>query len=368
MKKLGFGTMRLPLADKGDLKSIDMQELCRMVDLFMERGFNFFDTAYMYHDGFSERAMKTALVERYPRESFLLADKLPPFFLKSAADNERLFEEQLRRCGVSFFDYYLVHNLTKTVYEQAKDFGTFDFVDEMKRQGKIRSLGFSFHDDAELLEKILTEQPQMEFVLLQINYLDWEDGIVQAGACYEVARRFGKPIIAMEPIKGGRLAKLPEEALGLFEGLSGSAASLAVRFCASLPGVFMVLSGMSDFAQMDENTAFMQDFEPLSGLEVSALEASVEHFVRQDIISCTACNYCLSHCPKEIAISDYFVMLNEHVLSRNDSDVPKRYREMILGGAAKASDCNRCGACERVCPQHLKISKGLSRVRRSLEK
>lgn len=370
MKILGFGTMRLPLLDKSDIKSVDIEKFEQMVDLFMERGFNYFDTAYMYHGGQSERAVKKALVQRYPRESFLLADKLHAAFVKCEADNERVFNEQLSRCGVEYFDYYLVHGLNKDIYARAEKYGTFEFVGRMKNEGKIKHLGFSFHDDAEMLERILRERPELEFVQLQINYLDWDDAVVQSGACYEVARKYGKPIIVMEPVKGGRLAKLPkatEELCGSY-GVDASPASLAVRFCAGLDGVFMVLSGMSELEQVRENTAYMDEFELLSSLEADLLDRAVGHYVNEEHISCTACDYCAGSCPQDIPISKYFGLFNEHAAVRYATDAPDRYDEAAALGAGKASDCTACGACVLMCPQHLKIPKLMKTVLWHLEK
>ena len=267
IKKLGFGTMRLPLIDPHNPRSVDLAQFRQMVDLYLSRGFCYFDTAYPYHGEYSEDAVRQALVERHPRDSFVLADKMPILRVKAPEDYARFFAEQLRRCGVSYFDVYLLHNLGRDRYPNAKRFGAFPFLQRLKAEGLVKNIGFSFHDDAETLDQILTDHPEVDVVQLQINYLDWNAAVAQSGRCYEVAVRHGKQVIVMEPVKGGILANLPAPAMKLFTDFYGasasSPASLAIRFAASLEHVRVVLSGMSTLEQATDNTAYMQDFAPL---------------------------------------------------------------------------------------------------------
>ena len=266
MRKLGFGCMRLPLAEAGNFKAVDIAEVERMVDTFLERGFTYFDTAYMYHDFHSECVVREALVERHPRSSFTLATKLPTMFLKAEGDQERIFAEQLSKCGVDYFDYYLLHNLNTANYRTVERFDSFAFAARMKAEGRIRHVGFSFHDSAELLDEILAAHPETEFVQLQINYLDWDNESIQSRMCYEVARPHGKQVEVMEPVKGGALARVPDEAERLYRDLRPDLppASWAIRYAASLDDVMMVLSGMSSLEQLLDNTSYIQSFEPLS--------------------------------------------------------------------------------------------------------
>ena len=355
-KKLGFGAMRLPLIDCEDPKSIDLEQVKKMVDLYMERGFRYFDTAYPYHEGHSEEAIRKCVVERYPRESFLLADKMPVLQVKATEDYERIFNEQLRRCGVSYFDVYLLHNLGRDRYPNTQRFGGFEFLRGLKEKGLARNIGFSFHDDAEVLDRILTEHPEVDVVQLQINYLDWNDVVAQSGRCYEVATSHGKDVIVMEPVKGGHLSRLTDRAMKLFSGYYGdsgpSPASLAIRFSASLENVKVVLSGMSALDQVEDNTSYMKDFIPLSEQEIE-LAQSIEKELRSAIrVQCTGCRYCMEVCPKDIAIPDYFGLLNLFAVTGKKTNM---YYQRFSMNHGKASDCLKCGKCEKNCPQHLEI-------------
>lgn len=375
-KKLGFGLMRLPLKDSNDAASIDIELVKQMADAFLARGFTYFDTAYMYHNHQSELAVREAVVKRHPRDSFTLATKLPTMFLKQEGDQERIFEEQLQKCGVSYFDYYLLHNLGFANYETVKRFDSFAFARKQKEAGRIRHLGFSFHDNAALLDEILTAHPETEFVQLQINYLDWESESIQSRKCYEVARKHGKPVVVMEPVKGGMLANVPPEAEALLKARNPAAspASWAVRYAAGLDGVIMVLSGMSDMAQLMENTGYMSNFQPLDEQEHRALAQVVRAINDTIAIPCTACRYCVEGCPKHIAIPEYFSMYNmdrrEKQLTGGDAgrmSIYGVYYHNATHTAGKASDCIDCKKCERSCPQHIEITQWLREVAKTFE-
>lgn len=362
MKKFGFGAMRLPLLNQEDKTSIDFEELNKMVDTFMEAGFTYFDTAYMYHDEMSESAIKKALVDRYDRESFVLADKMPTVIVKSPEDYPRYFNTQLERTGAGYFDYYLMHNMGKDRYGKTMDFGGFEFAMKMKEEGKIRKFGFSFHDDAETLDEILTEHPEVEFVQLQINYLDWENDVIQSRKCYETATRHGKPVAVMEPVKGGMLANLPKEAEELLRAYNpdASPASYALRFAASLDNVMMVLSGMSSMPQMLDNTRVMSDLKPLNDEERKLLNQVIEIVNKNIAVPCTACGYCMEVCPKNIPIPGLFGLYNNYVTSGNFSGM---YHNRITFERGKASDCIECHLCEKNCPQHIEIPEKLKKIR-----
>ncbi len=373
-KKLGFGFMRLPLTDAKDQKAIDQEQVEKMVDLFMERGFTYCDTAWMYHDFMSEDVVGKAVVDRYPRDSFTIATKMPDMMLKSADEVPEIYAKQKEKLHVDYFDYYLVHDMNSVNYEKAKKFGAIEFLKKKRDEGEIRCLGFSFHDSADVLDRILDENPFFEFVQLQINYLDWESEGIQAHKCYDVAVKHGKKVIVMEPVKGGTLANPPEDAKELLHNAhpDWTPAGWAIRFAASLPEVMVVLSGMSDMEQLDENTAFMQDFEPLSK-EDWAMALQAGEMIRHTIaIPCTGCRYCVeaSKCPKGILIPNFFALYNTRQLMRRADFSPEEeyYDNLVSQGSGKASACITCKSCERVCPQHIPISEWMPKVAKVFEK
>lgn len=365
MKNLGFGFMRLPLLDKNDVTSTDDEQLCKMVDCFLEQGFTYFDTAYFYHQGVSECAIKRILVDRHPRTSYILADKMPTFLVEKPEDYNRFFEEQLEKCGVDYFDYYLLHTLQKDSYAKTKEYGGFTFCEKLKSEGRIRHFGFSFHDTAEVLDQILTEQPGVEFVQLQINYIDWENEQVQSRKCYEVARKHNKPIIVMEPVRGGGLAKVPEEAEKIMKAYHSdlSISSWGIRYAASLDGVMMVLSGMNSIEQVKDNTSYMKEFVPLNQEEKEIIN-EVSEIIRNIIaIPCTSCRYCVDECPKKIPIPDIFTIYNGRERSR-DVYYPKVNYEKLVAeeNHGRASECIKCRKCEHHCPQHIEVTKWLEHI------
>ena len=366
MKRLGFGTMRLPLTDPEDAKSIDYAQMCQMVDRFLEQGFVYFDTAYPYHGEQSEGAVKKCLVDRYARDRYILADKMSILRVKSSDDYPRYFEEQLSRCGVAYFDYYLLHNMGKERYTNTLKYGGFEFICKLKEQGLVKKIGFSYHDDPKLLDEILTKYPEMDVVQLQINYLDWNSTAIQSGACYEVACRHGKQVIAMEPVKGGSLANLPVEAMKELEsrGAKGSPASYAIRYAASLENCFMVLSGMSNLEQLMDNTSYMREFKPLSSDEREMLKC-VTDIINTNITPCTNCRYCMEECPKNINIPAYFGLYNMYTATGKKTNM---YYERYSMNHGRAVDCIKCGKCEHICPQHIEIRGALEKFADLYEK
>ena len=361
MKKFGFGAMRLPLIDSQDKSSIDMEELKKMVDEFMAAGFTYFDTAFPYHEQLSENALKEALVDRYDRDSYIFADKMPTVLVKSGDEYPMYFNKQLEKTGVGYFDYYLMHNMGRDRYFNTDKWGGFDFARRMKEEGKIKKFGFSFHDDAEMLDQILTEHPEVDFVQLQINYLDWDNKIIQSRACYETARKYNKPIVVMEPVKGGTLASLPKEAASLLYEYAPDVlpVSYALRFAASLPGVFMVLSGMSSLEQVKDNIRIMDNPAPLNEGEKELLSKIVDIINSKTVIPCTSCGYCMEVCPKNINIPGLFGLYNNYCINNNFSNMD---HGRLVMGRGSASDCIKCHRCEKNCPQHIKIPDNLELV------
>ena len=370
MKKLGFGLMRLPLLDKSNQSSINFEEGKKMIDLFMERGFNYFDTAYMYHAGKSEEFFREAIFKRYPRESYTITDKMPSGEINSLEDMERVFNEQLQRTGVDYFDYYWLHAISKNYIALLDRIGGWDFMTKLKAEGKVKNLGFSFHDDSATLEKMLIEHPEYEYVQLQLNYIDWNSPSVEGKNCYELCVKYGKPVIVMEPVKGGSLANVPEEVKKMMREMEPdmSPASWAIRYCASLPGVLTVLSGMSNMEQTLDNTAYMQDFKPLTSEEMAVVARAAGIIQKNIDIACTACHYCTNGCPQEIAIPEYFGLMN---VLKQFGDMQKFnsgfYYNLLTKKHGKASDCIACGQCEEICPQHLSIIDNLKRVAETFE-
>ncbi len=361
--------MRLPLVNPDDQTSIDIEKFKEMADRFIERGFTYFDTAYPYHGGASERALREAVVERYPREAFTVTSKMPVWAIKEEADLERVFNEQLEKCGVEYFDYYWLHALNRERVEVMERMDGWGFIARKRDEGKIRHIGFSFHDDSALLAEILERHPEIEYVQLQINYLDWESPAIESKTCYELCVKHGKPVIVMEPVKGGSLARVPEAIERLFKDYNpeASPASWAIRYCASLPNVMMVLSGMSNMEQLEDNTGYMQDFQPLNDEEQAILARATEVIRDSIAIHCTACHYCTEGCPQEIAIPEYFNLYNMMQQFPQQKSNCKLYYDLLAKNHSKASECLECGQCEAQCPQHIDIIDNLKLVAQAFE-
>ena len=363
-KNFGFGCMRLPMKDG----KIDYTEFSEMVDLFMAEGFNYFDTARVYHEGNSETAIRDCIAKRYPRESFILTDKLSDSLFKTEEEVKPLFEKQLDSCGVEYFDFYLMHAQSKSIFEKYKKCRAYEQAFELKNEGKIKHVGISFHDTADVLDEILTEYPQVEVVQIQFNYVDYEDPAVQARKCYEVCRKHNKPIIVMEPVRGGNLANLPDNAKSILDDLhGGSAASYAIRYAAGFDGIMMVLSGMSTLEQLKDNLSYMKDFKPLNETELEAVKKVCDVFRSMHLIPCTACRYCVDGCPKHISIPSLFSCMNTKHMYK-DWNADYYYEEVYTKHNGKASDCIECGKCEKACPQHLEIRALLKDVVKEFEK
>lgn len=358
--------MRLPLLNENDPSSIDVEKTKELVDTFLEKGFTYFDTAYMYCGYKSENAVKDALTSRHPRESFLLADKLHAEYIRSKPDRDRIFNEQLEKTGAEYFDYYLLHDMGSNHYGIYRELDCFNWLEEKKAQGLVKNIGFSFHDTADVLETILSEQSGLDFIQLQINYLDWESEGIQSKRCYEVAQKYGLPVIVMEPVKGGTLAKLPEKAEALLKSYAPemSIPSFAIRFAASLDNVITVLSGMGNMAQLEDNTGYMEDFVPLTEREKEMLKEVADIINENVAVACTGCAYCVSGCPVNIPIPKYFSLYNADMQEATDKGwLPQtEYYENLTLVFPKASDCIACGQCENICPQHLPVINRLKDV------
>ncbi len=362
--KFGFGCMRLPMNGE----EVDVEEFKRMIDAYMDAGFNYFDTAHGYVSQKSETALKECLVSRYPRDAYILTNKLTGNFFKTKEEIRPLFELQLERCGVEYFDYYLMHAQDRDHYAHFQKCEAYEVAQELKKEGKVKHVGLSFHDTADVLDMILTEHPEVEVVQIQFNYMDYTSPSVQSKEVYEVCRKHHKPVMVMEPVKGGGLVNLPDAAKQVFDefGQSLSYASYAVRFAASFEGVFKVLSGMSDLAQVEDNISYMKDFQPLSEAEFAAVDKVRDILNSLGGIACTACRYCVDGCPKHISIPDLFACYNAKVQFGDwNSDY---YYGVHTKTNGKASECIGCRQCERICPQHLKIVDHLKEVAQTFEK
>ena len=370
-KKLGFGLMRLPLLNPEDDSSIDLELMKQMVDRFLEQGFTYFDTAWMYCGGKSEEAACEALVSRHPRDSFTLTTKLPAYMLKKEEDREWLFNEQLRRTGAGYFDYYWLHDVNSHSVETFDRLRCWDFIRQKKEAGLVRHIGFSYHDGPELLDKLLTAHPEIEYVQLQLNYLDWDSMSIQSHACYEVATRHGKPVIVMEPVKGGTLAQVPAQLEKLFKAREPemSVSSWAIRFAATHENVMMVLSGMSNMEQLLDNTGYMKDFQPLNDEEMELMHLAARIINEGIAIPCTGCSYCTVNCPMHIAIPKYFALYNAEMQESKEKGWTSQgvYYDNLTKEFGKASDCIKCGQCEGMCPQHLPIRSYLEDVAKQFE-
>lgn len=363
MPKLGFGLMRLPETDG----RIDIDKVAQMADAYMASGFNYFDTAYVYHGGNSEKVVKEAIVKRFPRESFTIATKLPAWFLHSPEDRDKVFEEQLDRCGVDYFDYYLLHSLEDgNNYDTYEKYDCFNWGVKKRDEGRIRHFGFSFHGTPELLVQVLDKHPEIEFVQIQLNYADWDNKIVHSGELYEILRDRNIPMIIMEPAKGGKLACLDDECAEILKAIrpEKSLASWAFRYVGSLPGIATILSGMSTPEQMEDNINTFKDFEPLSEEELAAIDKVKEIMNRVELAGCTSCKYCVEGCPMGISIPDVISAVNTKRKFPGDMR-PQFFYNGLVDRYSHASDCIACGQCEGVCPQHLPI---ISLMQEAVEK
>ena len=367
IKKLGFGLMRLPYSDSEEWGHVDLEKTKAMIDAYMAEGFTYFDTAWVYHGGNSEKVFGELVGKRYPREKYQVTTKMPLWGMKEESELQKIFDKQLENCNVPYFDYYFLHALNKDVFEKAESLHAFEWMQKMKAEGKIKHPGFSFHDSADVLDEILTKHPEVELVQLQINYIDWESDGVQSRKCYEVACKHGVLVSIMEPIKGGSLANIMGDAKKVFTDYNpnASVASWAVRYAASLDNILVVLSGMSNMEQLQDNMSYMKDFEPLNADEKQCVEKATELIKSTIVIPCTACRYCVDGCPKKINIPRYFELVNE--AKRYGIDSYKwHYNETKKNGGAPG-DCIGCKACEKHCPQKLQIVDLLKKLKEDFE-
>lgn len=367
IKKLGFGLMRLPYSESEEWGHADLEKTREMVDAYMKKGFTYFDTAWVYHGGHSERVFGELVGKRYPRESFQVTSKMPLWGMTDPAKLDEIFNKQLEKCCVPYFDYYFLHALNKDVFKTAENMKAFEWMQKMKAEGKIKHPGFSFHDSAEVLEEILTAHPEVELVQLQINYIDWESEGVQSRKCYEICCKHGVKVAIMEPLRGGSLAKIPESAETILKGINPdmSIASWGIRYAASLDNILVVLSGMSDMAQLEDNMSYMQDFKPLNAEEKAAVDKTVKIINDTILVPCTGCRYCVDGCPMKINIPRYFEIYNDQNRYGKDK-YTWHYNETKKNGGSPA-DCIGCRACEGHCPQKISIVDELQNVAKTFE-
>lgn len=367
MKKLGFGLMRLPYSESEEWGHIDLDKTKEMVDAYMAEGFSYFDTAWVYHGGFSEKVFGELVAKRYPREKFQVTSKMPLWNMKQKSLLQKTFDQQLENCKVDYFDYYFLHALNKDVWKTAESLEAFEWMQTMKKKGKILHPGFSFHDTADVLEEILTAHPEVELVQLQINYVDWEDKGVQSRLCYEVCKKHGVLVSIMEPIRGGQLVNIIDDAKKVFTDYNpkASLASWALRYCASLDNILVVLSGMSNFEQLKDNMSVMKDVVPLNAEEQKCVQKATELIKSTIVVPCTGCRYCVDGCPQKINIPRYFELLNE--TKRYGVNAFKWHYSEEKKKGGKPEDCLKCKKCEGHCPQHLTIVELLLKVRETFE-
>lgn len=366
-KKLGFGLMRLPMIND----DVDIEQVKEMVDLYMKKGFTYFDTSPLYIMGKSESAAREVIIKRYPRDRFEIATKLPMWKINEESDMEKTFNISMKSLGTDYIDFYLLHGLSASfsdrfvtsIASKADKFNAWEFIRQKKAEGKVKHIGFSFHDTSDVLDKLLTEHPETEFVQLQINYADWEDELIQSRRCYETAMKHNVPVIVMEPVKGGVLANLRPDVKRVLEATKpdDSLASWAIRYAASLEGIITVLSGMSNIDQLKDNISYMSDFQPISKEEEAVIKDAVNVLKETDSIKCTDCRYCIEGCPKKISIPSIFTIVNDYYVYRNSDYSKTRYSSTVKSGGT-ASDCVKCGSCESHCPQKLRIINHLKEV------
>ena len=372
MSKLGMGLMRLPLMDENDQTSIDYEEVNKMVDAYMDAGFDYFDTAFVYHEGVGEAAFRKCVVERYPRESFKIATKLPLFVITEESQLEPIFAQQLENCGVDYIDYYMLHNVSGFTENAWKNVDLYSFIQKKKEEGYIKHIGISTHGNAEFLEEILFDHPELEFVLLQINYLDWEDEGIESRKCLEVARKYNKQVMIMEPYKGGFLADVPEEAEKIMKEYNPnrSVVSWAMRFVANIEDVEVVLTGASNLEQLESNIQEFNDADPLNDEEMEII-SQVSEIINSNItVDCTKCRYCVDTCPEDIDIAKIFDLYNKHKLLETDewTQFGNAYLNYSkLDGVGIASDCIECENCIEECPQQINIPEVLKDVAKTFE-